>query len=344
MRIWHGRKPDVPPLRRAVATIGMFDGVHRGHQRLIQTTVRWAKRLHATSVVVTFHPDPQQVLNAYAPPPLTSLERRLELINELGVDVVWVLPFTRAFSRLTPEAFVHEVLRARLRAAAVVVGETFAFGRDRRGDLRMLRALGRREGMRVVVVPPVRRGGAAVSSSRIRALLQQGQWRRAAQLLGHPVELAGSVIRGAGRGARLGFPTANLALGRTVTPPHGVYAVDVLAAGRRWPGVMNVGVRPTFAARPSGSARSGLAPPRQAFRSRPDGGSFTGTGGVPAAGSSTVCEVYLEGFRGRLYGRRLTVLLRARLRDERKFATPEALARQISRDVGRAREVLASHS
>ena len=339
MRIWRGRKPaearpsgsarsagtgrvPAPPLRRAVATIGMFDGVHLGHQRLIQTTVRWAKRLHAASVVVTFHPDPQQVLNAHTPPPLTSLERRLELINGLGVDVVWVLPFTRAFSRLTPEVFVHEVLRARLRAAAVVVGETFAFGRDRRGDLRMLRALGRREGMRVVVVPPVRRGGAPVSSSRIRALLQQGQWRRAAQLLGHPVELAGSVIRGTGRGARLGFPTANLALGRTVTPPRGVYAVDVLAAGRHWPGVMNVGVRPTFTARPSGSARS------------------AGTVGVPASGSAMVCEAYLDGFRGRLYGRRLTVLLRARLRDERKFATPEALARQISRDVGRARALL----
>ncbi|MBI2885527.1 MAG: bifunctional riboflavin kinase/FAD synthetase [Candidatus Omnitrophica bacterium] len=306
MKIWRGRKPAAAPLPRAVATIGMFDGVHPGHQRLIRTTVRLARRLRATSVVVTFHPDPQQVLNAHTPPPLTSLDRRLDLIKALGADVVWVLPFTRAFSRITPEAFVREVLRDRLRAAAVVVGDTFAFGRDRRGDLRMLRELSRPHGMRVVVVPPVTRGGAAVSSSRIRALLQQGRWRRAAQLLGHPVELTGRVVRGAGRGARLGFPTANLAVGSSVAPPRGVYAVEVWVGRRRWPGVMNVGMRPTF-----------------------------------RTASTTVCEVHLIGFRGRLYSRAIAVLLRARLRDERKFSSAQALQRQIARDVRRAGRLLA---
>ena len=176
MRVLRGRHALARPLRRAVVTIGMFDGVHLGHQRLIRTTVRFAKRLQGTSVVLTFDPDPQHILQPrHAQLCVMPLEARVRLIKKLGVDVVWVIPFTRQFSRISAEQFVRTILSARLGASCAVVGENFAFGNSRRGNLELLRRLGRRHGMRVVVVPPVLRGGESVSSSRIRRLIQQGE-------------------------------------------------------------------------------------------------------------------------------------------------------------------------
>ncbi|MBI4343841.1 MAG: riboflavin biosynthesis protein RibF [Candidatus Omnitrophica bacterium] len=323
MRLLRGRAA-ARPSRRAVVTVGVFDGVHLAHQQLVRRTVALARRLKGMSVVVTFDPDPHTVLHpSTAPPALMPLGMRCYWLQRLGAGRVWVIPFTRRFARTSAAQFVQRVLIGRLQAVALVVGEDFAFGRGRAGTLQTLRRLGAARGMRIEALAPVRRpsrpgrgGGRPISSSRIRALIARGRLDGAARLLGRPAALYGTVVRGAGRGRALGFPTANVRLCPQVTPPRGVYAVRVQAlrglshrvqrpAGRAWPGVMNLGVRPTF-------------------------------GGGPV-----VCEVYLFGFSGALLHRPVCISLLARLRAERRFATPSALSRQIARDARRARTLLA---
>jgi riboflavin kinase/FMN adenylyltransferase len=299
-------------------TIGVFDGVHLAHQRLVRKTVVWARRLRAVSVVVTFDPDPHRVLApGRAPAALMPLGLRCWRLRRLGAEQVRVVRFTRALSRMPPEAFVRRMLAARLRARALVVGHDFAFGRGRRGDLALLRRLAPTLGFRVIPIAPVTLGGLPVSSSRIRRLIARGALARAARLMGGPPVVCGRVVPGTGRGRRLGCPTANLRLIDQVVPPCGVYAVRVgLLAGRLpaqqrptgrwWDGVMNLGVRPTF-------------------------------GGGPL-----VCEVHLFGFSGSLRGRPVMVSLLKKLRNERRFPTPKALRRQIAHDVRRAKRLLAS--
>ena len=296
------------PPARAVVTIGVFDGVHHAHQRLIRSTVRLARRLRGRSVVITFDPDPHAVLDpAHAPPALMPLDERLWHLRRLGVDLVWVIPFTRRFARMSAAQFVRRILLHRLRAAALIVGERFVFGRGRRGDMETLQALGPSGGMRVVPVRDITVGGEPVSSSRIRRLIARGRLAQARRLLGRAPALYGVVVRGAGRGRRLGFPTANIRLDAHVAPPTGVYAVLLQRAdhARLWRGVMNFGTRPTFGPGP------------------------------------LVCEAHLPGFSGTLHGRRVSVLLLARLRGERRFPGPEALIRQIHRDLSRARPLWA---
>ena len=298
MRVVTGRQAFRRPPRRAVVTVGVFDGVHRAHQRLIQTAVRWARAIRGTSVAITFDPDPQVVLDPrHAPSLLMPMPARLRCLQTLGVDVVWVIPFTTSFARLAPETFVRTILAARLQARGVVVGETFAFGKDQRGNLDLLKRLGRQLGMRVMALRPVMQGGQPISSSRIRQLVQHGQLTQAQRLLGRPVELSGTVVRGKGLGRQLGFPTANIQVTNHVLPPRGVYQVQLQYGRRHCGGVMNLGVRPTFGPGP------------------------------------LTCEVHLVGFNGTLYGREVTIRLLRRLRDEHRFPTPHALARQIQQDL-----------
>jgi riboflavin kinase/FMN adenylyltransferase len=304
MRVVTGLTVPRPP-RPAVVTVGVFDGVHRAHRSLVASTVRLAKRLKGTSVVVTFYPDPHAVLDPHrAPPALMSLDARLESLRRLGVDRVWVIRFTRAFARLSADTFVRRHLR-RLAPAALLVGETFVFGRNRRGNMATLRSLARATGMRVIAVREIRRGGAPISSSRIRRLIAAGRLSDARALLGRRPALYGTVVRGAGRGRRLGFPTANVRIAAGALPPRGVYAVRLEAGERVNHGVMNLGVRPTFGPGP------------------------------------LVCEVHLLRARRSLRGRKVTVTLVSRLRGERCFSSPEALVRQVRQDVRRARSVLA---
>lgn len=295
-----------PPIR-PVVTIGMFDGVHLAHQQLIRTTIRLARRMQGTSVAITFDPDPRLVLDSAHPPSaLMPLQERVRYLRALGIEQVWIIPFTKRFARVTAEQFVRRILIGRLRASALVVGDAFVFGRGRRGNMTMLRRLAGTAGMRIVAVPPIVRGGLPVSSSRIRALIAAGKLAKATRLLTRPPALYGMVVRGAGRGHRLGMPTANIRVMGQALPPIGVYAVRVSAPNgtRSWGGVMNLGVRPTFGPGP------------------------------------LVCEVHLLGLTGALRGRLLTVELLARLRSERCFANPDALRRQIHRDALRARRVL----
>ena len=291
-----------------VVTVGVFDGVHRAHQQLIRSTVHIARRLGGTSVAVTFDPDPQVVLDPrHAQPALMPLDARVRRLNDLGIDRVQVIPFTKRFARMSAQAFIERVLIRRLHTQVLVVGEQFAFGRDRRGNTGVLQTMGSRYGMRVVSIPSVIGAGRTISSSRIRHLIDQGRLSQARYLLGRPPELYGVVVRGAGRGRQLGFPTANLRLTSQILPPRGVFAVLIgTTDGRRsWRGVMNLGVRPTFGPGP------------------------------------LVCEVHLLGFSGTLVGRSVCVSLLARLRGERCFPSPGVLCRQVRHDLRRARRLFA---
>lgn len=336
MRVFRGLRGPARPPRRTVVTVGVFDGVHRAHQRLIRATVRLARRRHGTSVVVTFDPDPATILNpGQAHPALMPLEARLAQLRSLGVDAVWILPFTRRFSRMRARQFIERILVRRLLATALIVGETFAFGRHRAGGLAMLQAVGRTRGMRVIPLREVRQGGAPISSSRIRQLIAQGRLAQTRRLLGYVPTLYGVVVPGAGRGRRLGFPTANLRMRSDVLPPHGVYAVavhDLARPRRRWRGVTPPpsGVR--------GTRTAGRGP--LAF-GRPLGGGVMNLGVRPTFGPSpVVCEVHLLNFSGTLLGRSVAVALLGRLRGERCFANPAALIRQIRLDLQRARRLL----
>lgn len=319
------------PPDRAVVTIGMFDGVHVGHQRLMRTAVRLAHQRHGTSVVLTFDPDPQRVLApTTALPPMMPLPHRLELMRALDIDLVWVIPFTRRFARITPEAFVRRIVLARLQAQCVVVGSRFAFGAGRQGDVALMARVGAAAGLRVVTVPPVQRAGAPVSSSRIRRLLQCGDVEMARQLLGRPSQLSGCVVRGRGVGHRLGVPTANVQLDAVLPPATGVYAVRVWresCPSTRWHGVMNFGHRPTFL--PAPRYRQLL----RAARLRAARGQARQAGG----GGPLTCEVHVPGLRMSWYGRRVRMDLLRYLRPERRFASPHALVQQIHRDLTAAR-------
>ncbi len=309
MRIVTGLRALAHPPVRPVVTVGVFDGVHVAHQRLIRSTVALARRLGGTSVVITFDPDPHAVLSpATAPPALMSVKMRLRHFQLLGVQWVIVIPFSKRFARVSAERFIQRVLIGRLHAAALIVGEAFMFGKDRLGDMEVLRAIGPARGMRVLPVTSICRGGRPVSSSRIRRLIQDGRLAAARGLLGRPPNLEGVIVQGAGRGRQLGFPTANIRLQPQALPPQGVYAVTMRIGAKPWRGVMNFGTRPTFGCGP------------------------------------VVCEVHLFDYSGTLRGRSVSIALMSRLRGERCFPSASALTRQIQRDIQRARRRLTYHS
>lgn len=293
-----------PPLAGAAVTVGNFDGVHLGHAAIVRRLVAVARERGVPAVALTFDPHPASIVRpGAAPPPLTTPARRAELLLALGLDGVLVQPADAALVALSAEAFYRGILRERLGTIAIVEGEDFRFGAGRRGDVRLLRELAAADAVAVDVVPPVIVGAGPVSSSRLRALVAAGDVAEAARLASSPYRLTGEVVTGAGRGAGIGFPTANLAGIETLLPASGVYAaVAAVAAGeRRWlPAAVNVGPAPTF--------------------------------GVEAA----TVEVHLIGFSGDLYGRTLDVDFLARLRDTRRFASVEELKAQLTADVARA--------
>jgi riboflavin kinase/FMN adenylyltransferase len=296
-----------------VLTIGNFDGVHIGHRAILRTVTDRARALDGEAVVFTFDPHPRKVLQgARAPGLLTTVEQKLELLEAAQIDLVVLEPFTPSFARTSPEAFVRECVHARLAPLEVYVGYDFHFGRDREGSMRTLTELGPRLGFAVTIVPEVTIGSRDVSSSRIRALLGEGEVEEAKLLLGRSYTARGRVVSGDRRGRTLGFPTANLDPETEVLPGLGVYAgrvrlLDVGApeAGSCFLAVTNVGRRPTF-----------------------------------KADDPPLAEAHLLEFDGDLYGRRIEIAFEARLRGERRFPGPDALRAQIARDVGEARRRL----
>jgi riboflavin kinase/FMN adenylyltransferase len=294
------------PRRRAVLTLGNFDGVHRGHRAILDRAVREAGRRGLEAVVFTFEPHPVAVLAPdRAPPRLQTLHDRLLCFREAGVDLAVLERFTHAFSRRSADDFVVGFLLAHLDVEHVVVGHRVSFGRDRSGNAATLRRLGERHGFSVESIGPVSVAGVEVSSTEVREAVGGGDMPSAAALLGRPWSIRGRVRPGDGRGRTIGFPTANVHLrSALVMPPNGVYAARVEIAGRRRGGVLNLGMRPTF------------------------------------GGRVRTLEIHVLGFDGDLYGAWLTVEFVARLRGERRFEGPRALQAAIAHDVDRAIAVL----
>jgi riboflavin kinase/FMN adenylyltransferase len=298
-------------LRGAVVTCGTFDGVHRGHTLVLERTAERARSSELTSIAVTFDPHPLDVVNPSAAPPLLTVwEEKLEAIAQTAVDYLAVLPFTTELSALTADEFVERVLIERFDMRELLIGHDHGFGRGRAGDVEALRLIGRRRGFPVEVVPPVLGSdNTPVSSTTIRRAIAHGDLARASDGLGRRYSFSGHVAHGEGRGRLLGFPTLNLELGtrRKLMPPHGVYAVRVETRDAAFGGMMNLGPRPTF-------------------------------------GDATVThEVHLFDAEGDWYGQTVRVEFVSRLRETMKFAGPDELMAQLSRDAERARAALTAN-
>jgi len=294
-------------LDRSWVTIGTFDGVHLGHQKIIRTLVENAHREGRPAAVVTFHPHPKVVLTGEERPfYLTLPEKRAALFADLGVDVVVTHPFTEEVSQLSAEAFISR-LDAHLQIEKLWVGYDFALGKDREGNPERLRELGKEFGYTLHEVAPHQVEGEVVSSSSIRALLREGRVQEASRFLGRLFELGGEVVGGDKRGKDLGFPTANLDVpGEMVQIKPGIYATYTSLEGQRLPSVTNVGFRPTF----------------------------------DDALDFPVVETYILDFSGDLYGKNLEVAFHTYLREELKFDSVPALIDQMHQDVAHTRDVL----
>lgn len=292
-----------PALRGCVATIGNFDGVHRGHQAILQRLRERAAELQLPSCVVIFEPQPREFFGPdNAPVRLSRLRDKLELLAAAGVDRVLCLAFNRRLRELSAADFVRTVLVDGLGVQHLEVGDDFRFGCDRAGDFPFLEQAGKQFGFSVEDAITIELDGERVSSTRVRNAAQVADFALAEQLLGRPFSISGRVLHGQKLGRQLGTPTANVQLKRRRAPLNGVYLVSVELDGRVQPGVANIGMRPTVA----GDGRAHL-------------------------------EVHLLDFAGDLYGRRLTVVFHRKLRDEQRFASLEALKAAIDADIASAR-------
>jgi len=305
MRILRGLQFYPPDLRPSVTALGVFDGIHLAHAKILATAVERARALDVPAVVCTFDPHPAVVLRPdLASVPIATLDENLDRMATIGLDAALVVPFTLEFSRMEAEAFVVEVLVKTLGVREVVVGFNHTFGRDARGTPALLTELGQRHGFATHVLPPLEIDGQTVSSSAIRDALQAGDVERAQRFLGHPYRVTGTVRRGAGRGRTLGFPTANLRPDRSLILAAGVYAARAAWDGTRADAVVNVGYRPTFGE------------------------------------DQFWVEAYIFDFDGDLYDRTLALEFLARIRAETRFPDVEALRRQVAADMEAARRVL----
>jgi riboflavin kinase/FMN adenylyltransferase len=291
-------------LRGGAVAVGNFDGVHLGHAHLIGRLKTLAGKIGGPAIVFTFDPPPVRILHPEAAPlPLIWIERKIQIFAELGIDALLIYPTTRAFLDLSAREFFDRVIRNRLDARAMVEGPNFFFGRRRSGTLETLRQFCTEAAVRFEVAPPVKIRGQIVSSSCIRQLLLEGRVEEAAHLLGRPYRLRGTVVRGSGRGAALGYPTANLARCQTLVPPDGIYAGRAWVEAETYPAAISVGVNPTFGE------------------------------------TALKVEAHLLGFQGDLYDRPLEVDFLTRLRATEKFASVEALVDQMARDAEATRRV-----
>jgi riboflavin kinase/FMN adenylyltransferase len=305
MQIVRGLESYPPEGPESVVALGVFDGVHLGHRAILGTAVARAREGGRRAIAFTFDPHPMDVLHPEsAPPPITTLEERLDLIAALGLDATIVCRFGSDVAAIEPEAFIRDSVVARLHALEIVVGFNHRFGRGARGDARLLGELGERLGFRAHVVPPLVVDGSPVSSRGIRTALREGDVARAARWLGRDYVVGGKVVRGAGRGRALGFPTANLEPDRPPLVPLGVYAGRATVHGTRHSAVANIGRQPTFGE------------------------------------NAVAIEVHLLDFTGDTYGAHLDFAFAQRLRGEQKFSSVDALRAQIARDIGEARRVL----
>jgi riboflavin kinase/FMN adenylyltransferase len=301
MRLFHGTD-NAEIQRPTVLTLGVFDGLHLGHQLIMRTVVERARAVGAVPTVITFDPHPRAVLHpATAPPLLQTFDQKMEALKVLGIEQTIVLRFTREFAAVRAEQFLKDIVTERLHAREVYLGKGFAFGHKREGNIELLRRLGRELGFVAGEVPEVKLRGRRVSSSKIRELLSRGEVNLARRMLGRPYGVEARVEHGAERGHKLGFPTANLHPHNRVIPRNGVYVTATLIDGQWRRSVTNVGLRPTFADAVEPSV-----------------------------------ETFVMNWDGDLYGDVVRVRFLYRIRDERKFNSIDELKTQISNDVARA--------
>jgi riboflavin kinase/FMN adenylyltransferase len=300
---------ELPHVARDVCVaIGVFDGVHLGHQRVIAEARADAQAIGGTSVVLTFDPHPLRVLHPEkAPLLLTSTPHKLRLIERLNVDVCLLLTFDKPFSEQPPEQFVEALVRHCSRLHEICVGARFRFGHNRTGDARLIEKLASAHGYLAKEIAPVKLGEETISSTTIRQHVLHGRLDRAAAMLGRPFSILGAVEPGDARGRELGYPTANLNPNDEALPPNGVYAVRTLVGQERFDGVVNIGIRPTFESR----------------------------------GHRSFVELHIFDLNRDLYGHELETSFIQKLRDERKFDSADALKRQIGADIREARSILA---
>jgi riboflavin kinase / FMN adenylyltransferase len=296
--------PAAPP---SFVTVGNFDGVHRGHQLILENLILRAGKSGSRAAVLTFDPHPARILRPdLAPTLLMTLDQRLRAFDAAGIDATLVLTFDEILAKVSAEDFVSTLLVEQMHARLILVGENFRFGHKGAGDVALLRTFGARWGFEVEIVPPVEVGGIIVSSTAVRSAVREGRMEDAAKFLGHPFTLAGEIRTGSGLGRKFVVPTLNLASEQETLPKNGVYATLAFVNGKMYRAATNVGIRPTF-----------------------------------DAGKVSI-ESHLLEFSENLTSGPLEVRFITRLRDEQKFTGPEALREQILRDIARANELLAA--
>ncbi|MBN2364815.1 MAG: bifunctional riboflavin kinase/FAD synthetase [Calditrichaeota bacterium] len=292
---------EIDPGQDTVLTVGSFDGVHRGHQRILEELEKQSRECECTDALITFHPHPKEVLGKTEGKPielLTPLDDKLEILEKLGLSMVIIIPFTPEFSKTRYQDFVKNILIDRARMKKIVIGYDHSFGRNREGHAQELEQMGNKYGFSVTVIQPFHIGNEIVGSRKIRKFLKEGNVVEAAELLGRRYSLSGHVVKGNNRGKILGFPTANIQPAYTskLIPARGVYAVDVLLDGKRYAGMMNIGNRPTFNFDP------------------------------------LTLEVHIFNFSGLIYDSNLRIEFKQFIRKERKFSEPEDLKQQMIKD------------
>jgi riboflavin kinase/FMN adenylyltransferase len=300
--------PEVPLKSQTTATIGIFDGVHLGHRRLISLLLEDAREKGVSSCVVTFHPHPQKVLRGIDVPLIYPIRERFRLLEKEGVDVTVCYSFTKEFASLSAEQFISDMLVGRLNIKSIFVGPDFFFGRGREGNINLLLDMGKNYGFETRRVEPAIQEGEVISSTNIRKLIEEGMVRKAARFLGDPFSIEGTVKEGERRGRKLGFPTANVDTDWEILPKRGVYVTWAHLDGERFESITNVGVRPTFGE------------------------------------NKLLVETHIIDFKDDLYGRPIRIEFVDRLRDERRFESIDALVAQISRDVKRTKEIFSGVS
>jgi riboflavin kinase/FMN adenylyltransferase len=306
MQVIHYPDDPRPALwRQPVLALGNFDGMHRGHLKIIERVRRGAEERGSTAVAMTFDPHPSKIVRPdKAPPLLMTHQQKLEALARGGMHGVAIVRFTPELARWDPETFVRSVLVEWLHVAEVWVGANFLFGHDRSGNFSSLRSLGARYGFRAEKIDPVRYKDFVVSSTRVRRLIAEGRVDEAGALLGHHYALDGTVVQGQKRGRELGFPTANLCAENELVPPAGVYATTANIDGLAYPAITNIGTRPTF-----------------------------------ESGQENIIETHLLDFDKDMYGATLRLGFVQRLRDEKKFDGVDALKAQIEADRVRAKDL-----
>lgn len=296
--------PELSKLRGPIfLAIGVFDGVHLGHHAVISTSAEHSRAANGTPVIVTFDPHPEKVLRPEAAPHLlTATQHKIALIRNLGVEHLLIVNFDKKFAATEPEEFVQQLVQHAKSLSEICVGHEWEFGKNRRGNLELLKNLGAALNFNVVGIPPVRVNGELVSSTSIRKAVEAGDLAKAKAMLGRDYTILGTVVRGDNLGKKIGFPTANLSAHNEQFPPNGVYFAEATLQGQAYQGVINLGYRPTVSSE-----------------------------------HERVLEIYLFEFDGDIYGEDLEVRFIRYLRPEKKFESVDALVRQIENDVAQAR-------